>query len=63
MNEGMVAFMIVLILWGLFSMACSISCAIFTIKNATKTWFKIAGWILAFNLAITILGGILRMGG
>lgn len=63
MNEGRVAVMVILILWGIFGMACSISCAIFTIKNATKTWYKIAGWVLAFNLALTILGMFMRMGG
>ena len=60
MNEGMVAVMMLIMLWGIFGLACSISCAIFTIKNAKTTWYKIAGWVLAANLVLTVIGFFLK---
>jgi len=60
MNEGMVAFMVIMGLWAIFGAVCSISCAIFTIKHATAPWYKVAGWVMIVNIGLSILGLILR---
>jgi hypothetical protein len=60
MNDGNLALLMILLLaWGIFGLACSLSCAVYSIKNSSTTWYKIAGWVVIANTVITFLAGIL----
>ena len=60
MTNGSLALLMVLLLaWGIFGLVCSISCAIYSIKNSSTSWYKIAGWVVIANTVITFLAAIL----
>lgn len=61
MTHGNVALLMVLLLaWGIFGLVCSISCAIYSIKNSPKTWYKVAGWVVVVNAAITFIAAMMH---
>lgn len=58
-QEGYLFFMMLILAYGIFGMVCSVTCGIFAIKNSSKTWHKIAGWVVIVNVALTIFGGVI----
>jgi hypothetical protein len=60
MHDGNTALLMALLLvWGIFGLVCNISCAVHSIKTGPKTWYKIAGWVVIANVAITFLAGLI----
>lgn len=61
MNQSAALFMLILMIYTLFGLACSITCAYVSLKYGKHTWHKVAAWILFINVGLTILGFLARM--
>jgi len=59
-DPGIAAMITILFLWGIFGIVCSVTCAIYAIKQGPATWYRVAGWVVIINIALTVVGFLTR---